>query len=64
MKKVEITVTYKYELEINENDSIVKEYKSENDLLADCASYRFSDILPVIKKGGVKIKDIEMVRVS
>jgi hypothetical protein len=64
MRTVEVTVTYKYELEINENDSIVKEYESENHLLVDCASYRFSDILPVIKEGGVRVKDIEMVEVS
>ena len=64
MKKVTVNVTYKYELEIDENDSIVKEYESENDLLVDCASYRFSDILPVIKEGGVKVNDIEMVEVS
>ena len=64
MKKVTVNVTYKYELEINENDSIVKDYESENDLLVDCASYRFSDVLPVIKEGGVKVKDIEMVEVS
>lgn len=64
MKKVEVTVTYKIQLEIDENDSIVKEYESENDLLLDCATYRFSDILPVINEGGVKVKDIEIIEVS
>jgi len=63
MKKVEITVTYKYELEINENDKIVQEYESENDLLVDCASYRFSEVLPVIGAGGLKVLNIELVEV-
>jgi hypothetical protein len=35
-----------------------------SELLFDCDRYRFSDILPVIKEGGVKIKDVEMVEVS
>lgn len=64
MKKVTVNVTYKYELEIDENDSIVKEYESENDLLVDCASYRFSATLPVINNNGVRVKDIEMIEVS
>ena len=64
MKTVEVVITYKYELEINEFDSIVKDYESENDLLVECASYRFSDVLPVIKNGGVKIIDVEVLEVS
>jgi len=64
MKKVIVNVTYKYELEIDENDSIVKDYESENDLLVDCASYRFSATLPVIGSNGVRIKDIELVSVD
>ena len=63
MKKVKVKVTYEYEPEINENDGIVKDYESENDLIVDCASYNFSDILPVIKHGGVKINDMEFIEV-
>ena len=33
MRTVEVTVTYKYELEIDDNNEIVKEYESENELL-------------------------------
>lgn len=64
MRTVEVTVTYKYELEIDDNNEIVKEYESENDLFVDCASYRFGTGLPVIGDGGVKVKDVELVDVS
>lgn len=64
MKTVEVVVTYKYELEINEFDGIVKEYETENDLIVDCVSYRFSDVLPVIKNGGVKIIGVDVLEVS
>jgi hypothetical protein len=64
MKKVEITVTYEYELEIDESNPIVKEYESENELLVDCASYRF-DVLPVLKDGGgVKVIDVTLISVD
>jgi hypothetical protein len=64
MKTLEATVTYKYKLEIDDNNDIVKEYESENELLVDCASYRFGIGLPVIGGGGVKVKDVELVEVS
>lgn len=64
MKTIEVTVTYKYEIQIEENNLIVKEYESENDMLVDCASYRFSDVLPVIKEGGLVVRDIELIEVS
>jgi hypothetical protein len=64
MRTVEVTVTYKYELEIDDNNEIVKEYESEKELLVDCASYRFGTGLPVIGDGGVKVMDVELVEVS
>ena len=64
MKTIEVTVTYKYEIQIEENNPIVKEYESENDLLVDCASYRFSDVLPVIKTGGLVVRNEELIAVS
>jgi hypothetical protein len=63
MKTIEIKVTYKYEIEIDENNGIVQDYESENDLILDLASYRFSEVLPVMKEG-VKVKDIELVEIS
>jgi hypothetical protein len=64
MKTIEVTVTYKYEIRIEENNPIVKEYESENDLLVDCANYRFSDVLPVIKTGGLVVRNEELIAVS
>ena len=64
MRTVTVEVTYKYELEIDDNNEIVKEYESENELLMDCATYRFGTGLPVIGDGGVKVKDVELVEVS
>lgn len=64
MRKVEVTVTYKYELEIDDSNEIVKEYESENHLLVDCATYRFGTVLPVIGVGGVLVKDIELISVE
>ncbi len=58
---IELEVTYRYQLEIDENNDIVKEYESIKDLLYDCASYRFN-ILPVLgKDGGVKVTDVELL---
>ena len=63
MKKKKVKATYEYEIEIDENNEIVKDYENENDLIVDCASYRFSDVLPVIRHRGVKINNIELVEV-
>lgn len=64
MRTVTVNVTYKYELEINDENSIVKEYEDENTLLVDCASYHFGHNLPVIANAGVKVTDIELVEVT
>lgn len=45
-----------------EDSSIVKEYKDENELIHDLASYRFTT-LPVINNG-VEIKDIALFEVN
>ena len=63
MRKLEIEITYKYEIEIDENDDIVKEYKDDKELFKHLADYRFGTALPVIQVGAVKIKDIELVEV-
>lgn len=56
-KKLTVVVTYNYEIEIDTDNGIVKEYESESDLIEHLVSYRFSDGLPVIGKG-VKVTDI------
>jgi len=62
LKKIEIEVSYKYTIELDETNEIVKEYESENDLIVELASYKFSEVLPVMK--AIKVKDIELISVS
>ena len=61
-KILRLEVTYGYEIEVDEDSSIVKEYKDENELIRDLASYRFTT-LPVINNG-VEIKDIALFEVN
>ena len=58
-KTLEVEVTIKYTIEVDKDNSIVKEYKNEKELVDDLASYRFS-VLPVIGDG-VEIKDVEVL---
>lgn len=61
-KLLEIEVTIRYAIEVDTENSIVKEYDSEKELVDDLASYRFTT-LPVIGNG-VEIKDVEVVEWS
>lgn len=63
MRKLEIEITYKYEIEVDETDDIVKEYENDEELVQHLAGYRFGTVLPVIQVGAVQIKDIELVEV-
>ena len=63
MKKLEIEITYKYEIEVDETDDIVKDYVNDEELVQHLADYRFGTVLPVIQVGAVKIKDIELVEI-
>lgn len=63
-KIVTVEVRYKYELEIDDENPIVQDYEGENHLLVDCAIHQFGSNLPVIKEGGVVVKDVELVEVS
>jgi hypothetical protein len=63
VKKLQVKVTYNYEIEVDSENPIVEEYESENLLLVDCASYRFGNVLPVIASGGVKINDVQLIEV-
>lgn len=64
MKTIKLEVIYEIELEINENNDIVKDYESENEMLVDCASYRFTNTLPVINNGGVIVKNIDLISIT
>jgi hypothetical protein len=63
MRKLEIEITYKYEIEVDETDDIVKDYENDEELVQHLADYRFGNVLPVIQVGAVQIKDIELVEV-
>jgi hypothetical protein len=56
MKKLTVDVTISYEIEIDENNPIVKEYNSTAELIDHCAAYRFNEVLPVIGNG-VRVLD-------
>lgn len=62
MKTIELEITYKYKIEVDETNEIVKEYESENHLLYELANYQFSEHLPVME--AVKVLDIELTEIS
>lgn len=55
-KKIQLEVTMMVEIEIDENDDIVKDYENTSELLNDIISYQFSSVLPVIASGAVKVE--------
>jgi len=59
----EVTVTYKYTVEVDNSNELVKEYESRTDLIEQLASYRFSPTLPVVNNG-VEVKDVDLEEVS
>lgn len=50
-QKFKLEVTMIVEVEIDQEDEIVKEYESTDELLSDIVSYRFSPVLPVMQFG-------------
>jgi len=59
MRKLQVEITYKYQLKIDDTDDIVKEYQDDDELIHDCV-YNFGSVLPVIAVGAVKIIDREL----
>lgn len=60
IKKLTVSVTYHYEIEIDEENPIVKEYADQNELLEDLVSYKMSNILPVVGNGVIiKSSDVD-----
>ncbi len=63
-KRINVIVAYNYDLEIDDSNSIVKEYEDTKELVNNLADYRFSDVLPVINNGvvikGIEIHDIDI----
>lgn len=62
-KIMRVNVSYSYEIEIDTENSIVKEYETDSALAEDLVTYKFSSVLPVLKEG-VKILDCEVVEWS
>ncbi|NEM96181.1 hypothetical protein [Pontibacter burrus] len=63
-RTLEVTVTYSYTLEVDDENHIVKEYESDEHLVKDMALYRFGTGLPVIGDGGVLVGDVEVLEVE
>jgi len=63
-KMINITVTYNYEIEVDTDNAVVKDYENDYELIQDLAVKRFSNVLPVINSGGVVVKDIDLVDVE
>jgi hypothetical protein len=63
MRTVKVCVTFEYELEIDDNNEIVKEYGDLEEMVSDCAMRNFGSGLPVISDGGVKLIDKDIIQV-
>lgn len=63
-RQIKITATYEIEMEIDTTDPVVLDYNDEDELILDCASYRFSSVMPVIESGGVVFKNSELIHLS
>lgn len=58
MRKIKIEVTSIYEISVDDESPIVKEYADDNELVQDLSSYRFYT-LPVLGNG-VELLDVEL----
>lgn len=56
LKKVQITVTAF--ILIDENNGVVKDYESTEELVDDVVSFKFNPSLPVMSGGGVRVDEI------
>ena len=57
--KKTVSVTYHYELEIDNENNIVKEYADESELINHMVDYKMSNVLPVVGNG-VTIKSFDV----
>lgn len=63
-KIIEIEVTTKHTIEVDEDNSVVKEYDTVQELVEDLVGYGFAPILPVIGNGAVKVKESDTIEHS
>lgn len=59
MRKLIFKAEFHCKIVVNDSDEIVKEYESDSELIEDILSYKFSNVLPVVKQGGVKLETID-----
>jgi len=64
MRKLTIEVTWQYDVEIDDDNFVVKEYNSDQELFDHCADYQFGNGLPVILNNGVKVLDSQVLQVA
>lgn len=55
MRKIRVEVTKVYEIEVNDENYIVQEYESDEEMINHLVSYDF-EVLPVLEEG-IKIID-------
>lgn len=62
--KLIFDVTTRYEIEVDQENHVVKDYDSNEELARDVVYYEFSPNLPVISSGGVKLIEETVIDVE
>jgi len=63
LKEVKVDIKMRVVVKIDTEDPVVMEYESEKELIEHLVSYRFSEVLPVMKTGvQVKYNDCEIIK--
>ena len=59
IKKITLSVTFNYELEIDEDNQLVKEYEGQDELLQELVDHKMSSVIAVMGNG-VNVKSIDV----
>lgn len=62
--KLIFDVTTRFEIEVDQENYVVKDYESDDQLARDVVYYGFSPNLPVVSSGGVKLIDEQITDVE
>ena len=62
MRTIEVEVTKKYTLQVDDSNHIVQEYFDDEELVNHLVSYNF-EVLPVLKEG-VKVVDDTIINIE
>lgn len=60
MKKIYVSITTNLEIEIDPTNPIVQGYEDDRQIINECAGFQFSNVLPVIESGGVRVTNIDV----